>query len=464
MSTIFFGGGTPTLLPAEHLGADHRRDRRALRAGRRRRGHHRGQPRDGDAGLPRQAARGRDSPGSRSGMQSAVPQVLEVLDRRHRPGRPEAAVAEARAAGFEHVNLDLIYGAPYETDADWQASLDAAIAAGPDHISAYALVVEEGTALARQVAAGVVPAPDDDVLADRYVHGRRDAAARPASTGTRCRTGRASDAARCRAQRAVLVGRELVGLRARARTATSAACAGGTSSTRRATPPCSRPATARPPAARRSTTAARLTERVMLGVRHARGPADCAELPTAGRACRPATGRLGAASTGLAADDGRVVLTQRGRLLADAVVRELLRLTVRPCGDGPRPQRVQVEDPHVHGVPVLQRRPQRAVQAVLEVDLAVPLHGVREQVAVEGRVLVEQLVERELALGGGQLVQPDRCAARRWPSRAADRPWSGYGRPSCTALKITTHPPMLPHPMVRRARSSPESRGSRALS
>ena len=103
------------------------------------------------------------------GMQSAVPRVLAVLDRQHRPGRPEQAVAEARAAGFEHVNLDLIYGAPYETDADWQASLDAAIGAGPDHVSAYALVVEQGTALARQVARGVVPAPDDDVLADRYV-------------------------------------------------------------------------------------------------------------------------------------------------------------------------------------------------------------------------------------------------------------------------------------------------------
>src|SRR6185312_10873389 len=75
------------------------------------------------------------------GMQSAVPKVLAVLDRKHRPGRPEKVVAEAHAAGFEHVNLDLIYGAPYETDADWQASLDAAVAAGPDHVSAYALVV-----------------------------------------------------------------------------------------------------------------------------------------------------------------------------------------------------------------------------------------------------------------------------------------------------------------------------------
>ena len=103
------------------------------------------------------------------GMQSAVPRVLAVLDREHRPGRPEQVVAEAHAAGFEHVNLDLIYGAPYETDADWQASLDAAIGSGADHISAYALVVEQGTALARQVASGVVPPPDDDVQADRYV-------------------------------------------------------------------------------------------------------------------------------------------------------------------------------------------------------------------------------------------------------------------------------------------------------
>ena len=135
-------------------------------------------------------------------------------------------MAEAHAAGFEHVNLDLIYGAPYETDADWQASLDAAIGAGPDHISAYALVVEQGTALARQVDAGVVPAPDDDVMADRYVMAdetlraagydwyevsnwartpRRDAAT-TSCTG-RTRTGGAS---------------------APARTATSAACAGGT--------------------------------------------------------------------------------------------------------------------------------------------------------------------------------------------------------------------------------------------
>ncbi|MEU6736167.1 radical SAM family heme chaperone HemW [Streptomyces physcomitrii] len=103
------------------------------------------------------------------GMQSARRHVLDVLDRTHTPGRPEACVAEARAAGFEHVNLDLIYGTPGESDEDWRASLDAAIGAGPDHISAYALIVEEGTQLARRIRRGEVPMTDDDVHADRYL-------------------------------------------------------------------------------------------------------------------------------------------------------------------------------------------------------------------------------------------------------------------------------------------------------
>ncbi|MFD4372044.1 radical SAM family heme chaperone HemW [Streptomyces sp. NPDC058486] len=103
------------------------------------------------------------------GMQSARPHVLKILNRTHTPGRPEACVAEARAAGFEHVNLDLIYGTPGESDDDWRASLDAAIGAGPDHVSAYALIVEEGTQLARRIRRGEVPMTDDDVHADRYL-------------------------------------------------------------------------------------------------------------------------------------------------------------------------------------------------------------------------------------------------------------------------------------------------------
>jgi putative oxygen-independent coproporphyrinogen III oxidase len=102
------------------------------------------------------------------GMQSAAPHVLAVLDRVHTPGRPVAAAAQARAAGIEHVSLDLIYGTPGETRDDLAASLENVLAAGVDHVSAYALVVEEGTALARRVARGELPAPDDDVLAERY--------------------------------------------------------------------------------------------------------------------------------------------------------------------------------------------------------------------------------------------------------------------------------------------------------
>jgi putative oxygen-independent coproporphyrinogen III oxidase len=168
VETVFVGGGTPTLLPSEQLA-------RLLRAV------------DDELGLAPGAEvtteANPDSVDARSlaalreagftrvsfGMQSAVPGVLRVLDRTHTPGRPQAAAAEAFAAGFEQVSLDLIYGTPGESDGDWQRSLDAALSAAPTHVSAYALIVEEGTALGRDVARGVLPAPDDDVLADRYL-------------------------------------------------------------------------------------------------------------------------------------------------------------------------------------------------------------------------------------------------------------------------------------------------------
>jgi oxygen-independent coproporphyrinogen-3 oxidase len=102
------------------------------------------------------------------GMQSVSSRVLAVLDRVHSPGRAMAAAHEARAAGFRHVNLDLIYGTPGESDDDLRRSVDAVLDAGVDHVSAYALVVEDGTALARRVRRGEVTVPDDDVLARRY--------------------------------------------------------------------------------------------------------------------------------------------------------------------------------------------------------------------------------------------------------------------------------------------------------
>ena len=101
-------------------------------------------------------------------MQSASAHVLKVLERNHTPGRATAAATEALTAGFDHVNLDLIYGTPTETDDDLRRSIDAALSTGVDHISAYSLIVEDGTAMARKVRKGQLPAPDEDVYADRY--------------------------------------------------------------------------------------------------------------------------------------------------------------------------------------------------------------------------------------------------------------------------------------------------------
>ena len=102
------------------------------------------------------------------GMQSSAPNVLATLERTHTPGASKKAALDARSAGFEHVNLDLIYGTPGESDDDLKRSLDEVLEAGVDHVSAYSLIVEPGTALARRVLRGEIPMPDDDVAADRY--------------------------------------------------------------------------------------------------------------------------------------------------------------------------------------------------------------------------------------------------------------------------------------------------------
>ncbi|GAA2085389.1 radical SAM family heme chaperone HemW [Kitasatospora saccharophila] len=168
VETVFLGGGTPTLLPARDLV-------RMLAALREEFGLAPGAEVTTEANPesvdPAYLAELREGGYNRIsfGMQSARPHVLALLDRHHTPGRPEACVTEARAAGFEHVNLDLIYGTPGESDRDWQASLDAAIGAGPDHVSAYSLIVEDGTRLAARVKRGELPMIDDDVHADRYL-------------------------------------------------------------------------------------------------------------------------------------------------------------------------------------------------------------------------------------------------------------------------------------------------------
>jgi oxygen-independent coproporphyrinogen-3 oxidase len=319
VTTLFFGGGTPTLLPAEHLKLviDELADRFGLAA---------------DVEVTTEANPETVTPGYLAklreagftrislGMQSAVPQVLEVLDRRHRPGRPEAAVAEAHAAGFEHVNLDLIYGAPYETDADWQTSLDAAIGAEPDHISAYALVVEQGTALARQVDAGVVPAPDDDVMADRYVMADETLRAAGYDWYEVSNWARTPDA-RCRHNELYWSDSNWWGFGPGAHSHVSGVRWWNVKHPARYAAMLD---AGQSPAAGRETldATAQHTERVMLGVRMRQG-LETAELTEAGRAAVPQLAGWGLLER-LEAEDGRVVLTQRGRLMADAVVRELL--------------------------------------------------------------------------------------------------------------------------------------------
>jgi putative oxygen-independent coproporphyrinogen III oxidase len=196
ISTIFVGGGTPTVLPPDDLG-------RLVTAVRGRFG----LAEDAEvttesnpesinaAGLRRLRELGFNR--ISFGMQSAVPHVLATLDRVHSPGRPQQAVAEAKAAGFASTSLDLIYGTPGESVADWRASLDAALQASPEHISAYALIVEEGTRLAARIRRGELSPPDDDDLADKYLmaeerltaagHSAYEVSNWSASEATRCR-------------------------------------------------------------------------------------------------------------------------------------------------------------------------------------------------------------------------------------------------------------------------------------
>ncbi len=166
LSSVFFGGGTPTMLATEQLVAVLERLDQAF-------GLVPGAEVTTEANpenVTRESLqRLRDGGFTRVsfGMQSAVPKVLQILDRQHRPEQVPKAVAWAREVGLD-VSVDLIYGAPGETDEQWRASVEAAIAMNPDHISAYALTVEPGTKMGAQVRRGELSLPDPDVQADRY--------------------------------------------------------------------------------------------------------------------------------------------------------------------------------------------------------------------------------------------------------------------------------------------------------
>jgi oxygen-independent coproporphyrinogen-3 oxidase len=323
VSTVFFGGGTPTRLPPADLVG-------ILRAI------------DGEFGLaPGAEVTTESNPDSvgpadlaalRSGgftrisfgMQSAVPAVLAVLDRTHDPEGVPAVVGWARAAGFEQVSLDLIYGTPGETLDDWRASLDAALALRPDHVSAYALIVERGTALARRVARGEVAPPDDDDLADKYE--LADEALQSAGfTWYEVSNWARGRAAWCRHNVGYWRGFDWWGVGPGAHShiggvrwwnvkhpsAYATRLAGGVS-----------------PAAAREVLddETRRVERVLLESRLATG-LPLQVLDEAGRKAVPGLVEDGVVAEGIEADpaeEGVLTLTRRGRLLADAVVRALV--------------------------------------------------------------------------------------------------------------------------------------------
>jgi putative oxygen-independent coproporphyrinogen III oxidase len=318
VTSVFFGGGTPTLLPPAALAG-------IVRAI------------DGEFGLAtgaevtveanpetvdEQVLAGLRAGGVTRislGMQSAVPHVLAVLDRVHQPGRPAQCARWARAAGFAHVSLDLIYGTPGETDDDWRESLAAALAAGPDHISAYALIVEPGTALAARIARGQLPAPDDDAMADRYLITDEVLSAH-GMTWYEVSNWAAGEAARCRHNLLYWTSADWWGVGPGAHSHI-----GGTRwwNVKHPAAYAARIQAGHSPAQAREvlTGQDRQLERILLLTRLADG-CPLAELAPPGRtaAARAATDGLLQPAAHAA---GRAVLTRRGRLLADAVVREL---------------------------------------------------------------------------------------------------------------------------------------------
>jgi oxygen-independent coproporphyrinogen-3 oxidase len=316
VSTVFFGGGTPTLLPVADLarllagirnvwgltpGAEVTTeanpdsvDRRSLQD-------------LADAGFTRVSF----------GMQSAVPHVLATLERTHDPERIPLVVDWAREAGLQ-VSLDLIYGTPGESAEDWQRSLDLAIAQRPDHISAYALIVEQGTKLARQISRGQVPPPDDDLAADLYE--QADATLSAAGFAWYEVSNWATDAAhRSRHNLAYWTGEDWWGIGPGAHSHV-----GGVRwwNVKHPAAYAERLAAGASPAAGRETLDAdtRRVEDVLLRIRLADG------MPIEALPARDAVAGLIADGLvdGRAALAGRLVLTLRGRLLADAVVRRLV--------------------------------------------------------------------------------------------------------------------------------------------
>ena len=317
-STVFFGGGTPTLLPVGDLAAMLASVRSAFGLAEGAEVTTEANPDSVDAAYLialRQAGFTRVS----FGMQSAVPSVLATLERTHDPERIPLVVQWARDAGLA-VSLDLIYGTPGETLDDWRASLVHAIAQAPDHISAYALIVEDGTKLARQIRVGEVAAPSDDLQADMYELADElleAAGYRWYEVSNWSRTPEDES----RHNLAYWQGHDWWGIGPGAHSHV-----GGVRwwNVKHPAAYADRMLAGHSPAAGRETLDAetRRVERVLLGSRIREG------LPTSDLSAAGRTAVAGLIADGLvepgAALRGRVVPTLRGRLLADAVVRRII--------------------------------------------------------------------------------------------------------------------------------------------
>ena len=315
LRTVFVGGGTPTLLPVAELAGLLDAIRQAWPAAPDAEVTVEANPDSVDAAaLAGLAAAGVSR--ISFGMQSAVAHVLATLERTHDQARVPQVVGWARDAGLQ-VSLDLIYGTPGESLPDWRRSLDAALACEPDHLSAYALVVEPGTRLAAQVRRGEVPAPDDDDLADKYELADEVLAAAGYGWYEVSNWARTPQA-RCRHNLGYWHGDDWWGFGPGAHSHV-----GGVRwwNVRHPTAYAQRLRSGRSPAAAREVLDAgqRHAERVLLQVRTADGLPERVLTP-AGRARVPELLEAGL----LTAAADRLVLTRRGRLLADAVVRSLL--------------------------------------------------------------------------------------------------------------------------------------------
>ncbi|SDL64602.1 radical SAM family heme chaperone HemW [Tessaracoccus oleiagri] len=315
VSTIFFGGGTPTMLPARQLAgfleaiADrfHLVDGAEVTT--------EANPDSVDADYFR-TLRSAGFTRISLGFQSAVPHVLDVLERTHTPDRGLHAARWAADAGFEHVSLDLIYGTPGESLADWQRSLDAVTSTPVDHVSAYSLIVEPGTRLAMQVRRGLVGMPDEDDLADKYLVADEFLAAQGFANYEVSNWARPGG--ECRHNLAYWRGGDWWGIGPGAHSHVD-----GVRFWNRKHPAAyaERILAGESPAQGRErlTPEDRRVERVLLELRLAEGlPLDV--LTESERARVP---DVAAAGWGLVRD-GRLTLTQAGRLMADGIVRDLL--------------------------------------------------------------------------------------------------------------------------------------------